>query len=279
MFVRRHVSAFTLIELLVVIAIISIIAAILFPVFAQAREKARQIACVSNEKQMGLALLQYAQDFDEYLPMSQYQDAAGGYHDWPAVIQPYVKNGAMPETGYVTAIGGVWQCPSFPTTQVDEYGIHDQLCPSASDIANSSGLLHINSIGAVDEPSNRIIVLEKGQVYGPDAAWPAFYSGEDGWGFNGYFDYSGDCANPTTTDSGSQTSFDWDDPIGTAPSALTMSVGADSTPGFPSPGGSPRFRHQGFCDSLFVDGHVKAIRKGQMSWCEFIYIPGVTPVW
>ena len=55
---------FTLIELLVVIAIIAILAAILFPVFAQAREKARQITCVSNQKQIMLAILQYAQDFD-----------------------------------------------------------------------------------------------------------------------------------------------------------------------------------------------------------------------
>ncbi|MEN6304741.1 MAG: prepilin-type N-terminal cleavage/methylation domain-containing protein, partial [Armatimonadia bacterium] len=59
---------FTLIELLVVIAIIAILAAILFPVFAKAREKARQSSCLSNMKQMGLACLQYAQDYDEVLP-------------------------------------------------------------------------------------------------------------------------------------------------------------------------------------------------------------------
>ena len=62
---------FTLIELLVVIAIIAILAAILFPVFAKAREKARQASCLSNVKQMCLALMQYAQDYDETLPQGQ----------------------------------------------------------------------------------------------------------------------------------------------------------------------------------------------------------------
>jgi len=65
----RSRSGFTLIELLVVIAIIAILAAILFPVFAQAREKARQASCESNEKQIGLAITQYVQDYDEtYMP-------------------------------------------------------------------------------------------------------------------------------------------------------------------------------------------------------------------
>jgi prepilin-type N-terminal cleavage/methylation domain-containing protein len=65
---RRRLAAFTLIELLVVIAIIAILAAILFPVFAQARAKARQAACLSNTKQIGNALMMYAQDYDETLP-------------------------------------------------------------------------------------------------------------------------------------------------------------------------------------------------------------------
>ncbi len=89
---------FTLIELLVVIAIIAILAAILFPVFAKAREKARQSSCLSNVKQLGLSVMQYAQDYDETLPIS-YQDAASGPGTaaqipltWPNRIQPYIKN-------------------------------------------------------------------------------------------------------------------------------------------------------------------------------------------
>ena len=67
---RTHLKGFTLIELLVVIAIIAILAAILFPVFAQVREKARQITCTSNCKQFGLAILQYAEDYDEAMPIA-----------------------------------------------------------------------------------------------------------------------------------------------------------------------------------------------------------------
>jgi len=91
-------AAFTLIELLVVIAIIAILAAILFPVFAQAREKARQATCLSNLKQIGMGLYMYAQDYDETLPFSSFSAVPGQSVNsiqnpkWMDVIQPYAKS-------------------------------------------------------------------------------------------------------------------------------------------------------------------------------------------
>jgi prepilin-type N-terminal cleavage/methylation domain-containing protein/prepilin-type processing-associated H-X9-DG protein len=101
----RRQNAFTLIELLVVIAIIAILAAILFPVFAQAREKARQSSCLSNVKQIGAAVMMYTQDYDETLPATGWQGpctdpvslAAGdayfsGLFSFPIASAPYIKN-------------------------------------------------------------------------------------------------------------------------------------------------------------------------------------------
>ncbi len=102
---------FTLIELLVVVAIIAVLAAILFPVFNQAREKARQSACLSNVRQIGVATLLYTQDFDETLPLYQYgtltywcggRDAPGQKLDKTrGIIYPYLKSGE------------IQRCPSF----------------------------------------------------------------------------------------------------------------------------------------------------------------------
>ena len=107
-------KAFTLIELLVVIAIIAILAAILFPVFARARENARRTSCLSNMKQIGLGAIQYAQDYDEkWMPASE-----GGYNlpggvpaTWDLVLQPYLKS-----TQIVTCpsdSGGAMNVPGF----------------------------------------------------------------------------------------------------------------------------------------------------------------------
>lgn len=138
-------AGFTLIELLIVIAIITILAAILFPVFASAREKSRQGACLSNEKQLGLALLQYAQDYDEGLPMRLF----GSYPDqwqWCDATYPYVKSvgvfacPSMANTGTVgPVIGTSWNATTQMTQlKIDSthnlsYGINDSYFNAAAD--------------------------------------------------------------------------------------------------------------------------------------------------
>lgn len=113
---------FTLIELLVVIAIIAILAAILFPVFARAREKARQASCTSNLKQMGLAMLMYANDYDEVLPPNYAWVPTSwpppeqgvwfsGFWMYDAFLAPYVKMGRAGADGRMTG-HGIWHCPS-----------------------------------------------------------------------------------------------------------------------------------------------------------------------
>lgn len=97
---RNERSGFTLIELLVVIAIIAILAAILFPVFAQARERARAIACISNLQQIGTATMMYAQDYDETLLYAPYPGCYNNNPNTPALyypdmLYPYVKSAAL----------------------------------------------------------------------------------------------------------------------------------------------------------------------------------------
>ena len=181
---RNHAKcarrAFTLIELLVVIAIISLLAAILFPVFAKAREKGRQTACLSNMKQMGLAFGQYISDYDSTYPTCdndkakitgappepETPDADGPpERDWHIVIQPYVKN------------FGILRCPSDSSAApIDPQNPDVDVKKEYVSSYTVNGWSEYNlSEAAVTRPSNWILLAERDNETRPPKTWWMFY--------------------------------------------------------------------------------------------------------
>jgi prepilin-type N-terminal cleavage/methylation domain-containing protein/prepilin-type processing-associated H-X9-DG protein len=169
-------KGFTLIELLVVIAIIAILSAILFPVFASAREKARQMSCISNEKQLGIAFSQYTQDFDERYPVGINGSAGLG---WGHEIYPYVKSSQ------------VFTCPD-DTTQPSPDG-HAISYGYNRNLANSSWINNFeytNNMAALTSPSRTVCLFEVvGYTSSVDGStgtdWSPAACGPDGGGDGG----------------------------------------------------------------------------------------------
>ena len=156
---------FTLIELLVVIAIIAILAAILFPVFARAREKARQTSCLSNLKQIGLGVMMYAQDYDECLPGYIYPATSVPRLYWYQMIAPYVKNDQ------------VFICPSARTTTPTGYGHNYRFISYGMlDPTNAVGD-PITSLGSIVYPAETIIIADARQYYvrGPGTTTTSYW--------------------------------------------------------------------------------------------------------
>src|SRR5262249_24054383 len=153
---------FTLIELLVVIAIIAILAAILFPVFAQAREKARSISCLSNAKQIGLAAQMYVQDNDEEFPLAFTTDDKGNRVDWRVVFLPYIKTGSVGAATQTdsTVIGGIFGCPGTGSNAKRVYAAHSAIIHNPT-MANGN-VWPVVGLAALNKPSDIVLVTEVG---------------------------------------------------------------------------------------------------------------------
>ncbi len=245
-------QAFTLIELLVVIAIIAILAAILFPVFASAREKARQTTCASNEKQLALAFVQYTADFDEMTPQGVVNNptgsGGGGGDNWVLEMYPYVKSTA------------VWACPDDPTVRtpaqiaagdfVLSYAINFNFGVDHGTNSPNTGLL---SIAKFTAPTQTVLYTEITGENNCNFNTPANIGAVSTMGSgNGNYDFclpSGDCGTPHSQGVRYGTGHF----INTLPADYTA---ADFVP-------APY--HTGGSNFAFCDGHVKWMLGGQVS--------------
>ena len=185
---KKH-RGFTLIELLVVIAIIAILAAILFPVFAKAREKARQTSCLGNAKQIGTASQMYMQDYDEYCPNAPYYVGGVGPGfgnlgpSYAMVVEPYIKNAQ------------IWRCPSNASRgPVTTTGGWTGALKNVSYLYNTYALVP-NFVGPA---------LHEAQIKSPAQLAMSFGGWEGAW----VFDHPSDGAGqPITRIEGSPSSF------------------------------------------------------------------------
>ncbi|GAB4451473.1 MAG: hypothetical protein OHK0029_00690 [Armatimonadaceae bacterium] len=250
----RRASGFTLIELLVVIAIIAILAAILFPVFAQAREKARQTSCLSNMKQLMLGALMYQQDYDETWHKlrhdhrsrtpggTNYDDNPGGTDQqfgWEEMLMPYLKN------------GGILKCPS-DAVQRDDCG-NDRFNTGVG-FPISYGWTH-GSVGLSDNRTatygvcayylgrNSRTVAEVGAPANTAVLYE-IWSTHSYSRFTGYWRYSNnDFGNPNWWDYPRAFSFNW---CGSQDGRLSFG------------------QHANLMNLGWADGHVKAMRRTQL---------------
>ena len=233
-------SGFTLIELLVVIAIIAILAAILFPVFAKAREKARQISCVSNLKQISLGLMQYSQDNDEIMVNGWYggngyqaSDSTAGSikYKWMDAIFPYVKSNQ------------IFTCP-------DDSGIH----------GSTGKFVNYQNLGGSNDKNYG--------SYGINAAYWGQGAPNQGPANNGAS--LATLASPATTiwvgDGSGSYQIDWENQ-GSVANPIINNSGfpmfgnpGDSTNNTQRQEGSLVARHTEFANVAYCDGHAKSVR-------------------
>ena len=248
---QRRKNAFTLIELLVVIAIIAILAAILFPVFAQAREKARAISCTSNLKQLGTAFQMYVQDYDETYPFGLDKD----WHDsWAVTTQPYIKNTGIircPDDTFTVASGWgyEWGWAGIPMSygangyigwnNFDQtYDMQGVITPMAQDWGTGWAKLKTGlAIASVNRVADTILIGEK---------------------FNqDMLKVSGGSGNMTDFYGGTFTAVDWWDSF--APGEVPDGTVAANAAWPKGPNGAVSTYHSQRANFVFCDGHAKSM--------------------
>jgi prepilin-type N-terminal cleavage/methylation domain-containing protein/prepilin-type processing-associated H-X9-DG protein len=237
----RRSRGFTLIELLVVIAIIAILAAILFPVFAQAREKARAISCASNCKQLATSVLMYTQDYDETFPMAVQND---WNNSWPVLVQPYVKNLGVfrcPSDGNLTqpdwTVG--WAGVPISYTANGLFGWTGSTNATVGPMGMAQNWLNpmVNTLAATGKPAETVLITEKhnGDVL-KAGGWGNLSSFAPGCIIIGLANWDGLAANETPDGRKSPTA---DFPLGR--------------------NGAVSAKHNQMANFAFCDGHVKAM--------------------
>jgi prepilin-type N-terminal cleavage/methylation domain-containing protein len=274
--------AFTLIELLVVIAIIAILAAILFPVFAQAKLAAKKTVSLSSLKQFGLAEKMYETDYDDSVVISQFCAVLNDgttLQTWENELYPYIKNGEnVTDKKYGTGNGspdrdiaqGIWADPGAPDHQSFPYGIHRALAPDnwgATCAAPGNGsVIGASSATAIPSPADTIFIMTKGRtetISGDPTnqwGWIYFITDEYAWASSVSPDTSG---NPTN-DNDKLAELNGDCDGQNAAGQVWAGCGM-----------LPRYRYTRTCPVTFTDGHAKTMAKGSMKWFKNIWVPGL----
>ncbi|HZO91529.1 MAG TPA: DUF1559 domain-containing protein [Chthonomonadaceae bacterium] len=255
---------FTLIELLVVIAIIAILAAILFPVFAQARERARAISCVSNLKQIGTATNMYVQDYDETYPCGWgSQDA--GLSMWRVSLQPYVQKYGNPQdpVGYSNPRGnyGVFVCPDQPGSAESygptSYGYNAFGGMTIGWVATtpdgSQGAFPGAKLASIKKPAELVSYADAAEVGKRSKSLdPNFDQGGAGWTGCGDDNPGPYSFNPDVWQEDWSDDWDFGVPL------------QEDWPSCRNGGRRPMPRHHKHVNAAFADGHVKALPSSFM---------------